>query len=86
MQEISIDHSALQKNFVDHFKTFFTFDILRKSQKDSSENGDLIYHIDKIIDHQRLCISTALIKEILQLTHENNHSRFQRYDEIIIKS
>ena len=47
------------------------------------QDENLIYHIDKIIDYQRLCIFSTLIKKILHLTHENDYSRFQKCYEII---
>ena len=61
-------------------------EIPRESPEDSSENGDLIYHIDRVTRHQRLCIPAGLVKEILQLAHGNGHPGFQRCYEIIAGS
>ena len=39
----------------------------------------LIYHVDKLIEHRRLCISKSCIKNILDVDHINsNHSKFVR--------
>lgn len=50
------------------------------------EDADLIYHIDRIIGIQRLCIPSSLVKEILQLAHGNGHPEFQRCYEIVSAS
>ena len=42
----------------------------------ASKDADLIYHINRIIDIQRLYILLSLIKEILQLAYENGHPNF----------
>ena len=59
---------------------------LPNTSKNSSSSEDLIYHIDRVTENQRLCISSALVKEILHLTHENDHPRFQRCYEIVSAS
>lgn len=47
---------------------------------------DLMYHIDRVTGHQRLCIPPALVKEILHLAHGNGHPGFQRCYEIVSTS
>lgn len=49
-------------------------------------DADLVYNIDRITSHQRLCIPPSLIKEIFQLAHSNSHPSFQRCYKIIAAS
>ena len=49
---------------------------LESSNSLIKSKDNLIYYIDKIIEYQRLCILSALIKEILHLVYENGHPEF----------
>ena len=60
-------------------------DSFLKFSKRAFQN-DLIYHINKITNHQRLYIFLLLIKKILHLTHENDYSKFQKCYKIILIS
>ena len=48
---------------------------------------DLIFHVDKILKSQRLCIPSSLVKKIFAITHgTNGHPGFQRCHEIVTAS
>lgn len=40
------------------------------------QNVELIYHIDELIEHHRLCILASLVKDVLIIAHDNNHFKF----------
>ena len=45
---------------------------------------NLIYHVNRVIEVQRLCISSSMIKNILFMTHNNDHSELEKIYQIII--
>ena len=62
----------------DSFSNFSkkSFKLNSNSFSKTFQNENLIYHINKIINYQRLCIFSTLIKEILYLAHGNDHLEF----------
>ena len=49
-------------------------------------DSSLIFHRNKFTDLERLCISKSLIKNILEIAHNNDHPGFDRSFEIVFKS
>ena len=47
------------------------------------DDNRLIYHINRIIDERRLCISSSCVKKIFDIAHERSHSDFNSCFEII---
>ena len=52
-----------------------------------TKNNELIYKIDNhkmFFISQRLCISASFVKVIIEITHDSNHSEFDRTYQIIV--
>ena len=47
---------------------------------------NLIFHIDQISNVRRLCVSKNCVKDILNITYENEHFEYARIYDIVIKS
>ena len=50
------------------------------------KDKDLLFHIDRITGHQRLCIPSPVIKDILKLVYDDGYPGFERYFENILRS
>ena len=50
--------------------------LLESSNSLIESKDNLIYYINRVIEYQRLCILSTLIKEILHLVYENDHLEF----------
>ena len=71
-----------------YFQSRSKFEVIEKLSENSQISNDkrLIYHINRITDERRLCISSNCVKEIFDIAHEESHSRFNICFEIIFRS
>ena len=64
---------------------FDDIEALTQSTENFIENK-LIYYTNSLIDLRRLCILSTCIQDMLQITHEEDHSEFVKCFEIISKT
>ena len=80
------------EKFVSNNFNFFTiiqFENVEKYVQNNFElfinDFDLLYHVKKMTEIQRLCISPKMFPEIFKITHNGGHPGFKRCFEIISK-
>ena len=47
--------------------------------------NDLLYYINQLTNVKRLCILKNCVRDILKITHDNDHAESTRIYEIIVK-
>lgn len=48
------------------------------SRINTNFNKQLLYHTNKLIELQRLCISNFCVENIMEMTHDNEHFKFAK--------
>jgi hypothetical protein len=96
-QNAILEENAIEVSFVREFDTmsresdFYMTSSIKSSLKISvsnhSNNKNLIYHVNRLTEEKRLCISFNCVSDILIIAHEQeqDHSEFDVCFEIIIR-
>jgi hypothetical protein len=56
---------------------------MKNSEFSFTEDKNLIYYVNRSIDHKRLCISSDCVSNILIIVHDQEHSELETCFEII---